>query len=101
MHAAPTQSSPRAIRRAPSLDELSAFDEAEWIAIAEKSEVWDAPEPELEEPPSGDAFNVDAPSGDAEAFIPSSQGEEVELTSFNYPSSVALPDDLTSSPIKS
>ena len=100
-HAAPTQSSPRAIRRAPSLDELSAFDEAEWIAIAEKSEVWDAPEPELEEPPSGGAFNVDAPSGDAEEFIPSSQGEEVELTSLNYPSSVALPNDLRSSPIKS
>jgi DNA repair protein RAD57 len=96
-HAVPIQSSPGALRRAPSLDELSAFDEAEWIAIAEKSEVWDAPDPELEELPSEDALNVDASSGDAEEFIPSSQGEEVELTSFNYPTNV----DLISSPIKS
>ena len=100
-HAAPIQSSPRELQRAPSLDELSAFDEAEWIAIAEKSEVWDAPEPELEELPSEDALNVDASSGDAEEFIPSSQGEEVELTSFNYPSNVVLPNDLIYSPIRS
>jgi hypothetical protein len=40
------------------------------MAIAEKSDAWDAPEPEVEEPP-------------LEEFIPSSQREEVELTSFD------------------
>ncbi len=100
-HAAPVQSSPRALRRATSLDGLSVFDEEEWIVIAEQSEVWDAPEPEVEELPSGDALNVDSSRGDVEDFIPSSQGEEVELASFNYPSNVALPNDLISSPIKS
>jgi len=99
--AAPVQSSPRALRRVPSLDELSAFDEEEWIAIAEQSEVWDAPEPEVEELPSGDALNMDASSGDVEEFIPSSQGEEVELTSFNCPSNVVLPNEPISSPVKS
>ena len=99
--AAPVQSSPGALRRATSLDTLSVFDEEEWIAIAEKSEVWDAPEPEVEELPSGDALNVDASSGDMEEFIPSSQGEEVELASFNYPDNVVLPNALISSPIKS
>jgi hypothetical protein len=100
-HPAPVHSSPRALRRVPSLDELSAFDEEEWIAIAEKSEVWDAPEPDMEELPSGGALNVDASSGDAEELIPSSQGEEVELTSLNYPSNVVLPNDLISSPATS
>ena len=100
-HAALVQSSPRALRKSTSLDGLSVFDEEEWIAIAEQSEVWDAPEPEVEELPSGDALNVDASRGDVEEFIPSSQGEEVELASFNYPSNVALPNDLISSPIKS
>ena len=100
-HAAPVQSSPRALRKASSLDGLSVFDEEEWIAIAEQSEVWDAPEPEVEELPSGDALNMDASRRDVEEFIPSSQGEEVELASFNYPSNVVLPNDLISSPIKS
>ena len=100
-HTALVQSSQGALRRATSLDDLSVFDEEEWIAIAEKSEAWDAPEPEMEELPSGDAVNVDALSGDMEEFIPSSQGEEVELVSFNYPANVVLPNDLISSPIKS
>jgi len=100
-HSPPVQPSPQALRRAPSLDELSAFDEEEWIAIAEKSETWDAPEPELVELPSREALNVDESSGDAEEFIPSSQGEEVELTSFDYPSNVVLPSDLITSSVQS
>ena len=103
MHTAPVQSStPQALlRRAPSIDELSAFDEEEWIAIAEKSEVWDAPEPEVEELPSGDALNVDESSGNAEGFIPSSQGEELELASFDYPINVVLPKVLMNSAVSS
>jgi len=98
-YAAPVQSSTPVLQRAPSIDELSAFDEEEWIAIAEKSEIWDAPEPEVEELPSVDSLNVDESSGDAEELIPSSQGEEVELTSFNYPSNVVLPHDMIPSPV--
>lgn len=98
-HAAPAQSSQRTLRRVPSIDELSAFDEEEWMAIAEKSEIWDAPEPDVEQLPSEGALNVDESSGDAEDFIPSSQGEEVELTSFHYPSNVVLPNDSISSPV--
>lgn len=77
--AAPVHSSPR-LPRVPSVDELSAFDENEWMAIAEKSEMWDAPEPEVEAP---------------EEFIPSSQGDEVELSSTSF--NVVLPNPLISS----
>ena len=96
-HIAPVGSSPRARQRAPSIDELSAFDEEEWIAIAEKSEIWDGPEPEVGELPFGGALNVDESNGCVEEFIPSSQGEEVELTSFDNPSNVVLPNALISS----
>jgi DNA repair protein RAD57 len=101
-HVAPVQSNPQALQRAPSIDELSAFDEEEWIAIAEKSEIWDAPEPEvgdLPDLPSEDTLNMDESGGDAGEFVPSSQAEELERISFDYPSNVVTPSDLISLPV--